>query len=111
MNDIISIEKILQHSQDEALKRLDVPELGGCLYYKSLRAKELEVAKKEIRDEDPMINFMAQLVCLKALDSNGSRIFKNDRVKDFLDAVHPSVIERIYEEMRRVPAVEDAEKN
>ena len=105
------IDQIVQGYQDSGLTEIIVPEWSTSIYYKETTPLELDTAKKAAPEDASPSRFYSQLVCIKALDAEGKRIFKNADIEKLARYGSSGVISRIALQMSKTPTVEDAEKN
>lgn len=104
-------ESIKQRMTAGGLRSMPVPAWGVTVYFKSTTPHEAALAKAAVDDQDPLSYYHVQLVCLKALDENGKRIFSNDQAADMRHWPCLETFAELAGEMMRSVTVEEAEKN
>lgn len=105
------IEKLKASRSLVEMTKRPVPEWETDVYYKPLTTEELDIAEMETPAGAGATRRNLQLVVLKALDSEGKRLFSNDDAEALASVAHPSVINAIAADMAAVAKVEDAKKN
>lgn len=93
------------------LRSMHVPEWDCTIYFKTVSPHEAGLAKSAVEDDDPISYYHVQLVCLKALDESGARIFKNADALAMREWACLDVFVRIAGEMSKSVSIEDAEGN
>ena len=106
-----AFDAIKKRMSEGGLRSMDVPAWGCKIFFKPTSPHEAGLAKSAVGDDDPLSYYHVQLVCLKALDENGKRIFKNDQAADMREWPCLETFVEIAAEMNKTVSVEDAEGN
>ncbi|MGB0131154.1 hypothetical protein [Chlorobium sp.] len=99
------------------LEKLPVPEWETAetgevfVHYKPATQYELELVTKEIPENAKGSRFNVQLVILKALDSEGKRLFVNGDAERLSKKGFINVVNRLANAMVKTPTIEGAEGN
>ena len=108
----MSLREALKKKYAESpLLSLHVPEWDTTIYFRSLRGDESDVFRLATPEGASAARYNAQIVCIKALDKAGVRLFPSNEDAEILVGEHPVVITRIATEICKVTTVENAEKN
>ena len=105
------IDKIVQKYDGMGTRKIEVPEWEETLYYKPLTGEEWDTVNREIGVEATGPRSNAQVIVLKALDSNGVRLFKNDDASILMEKGFIETTRRVAAAMTTITSIEDAGKN
>ena len=105
------IEKIAQKYDGMGVRSMVVPEWEETIYYKPLTGEEWETVIREIGGDATGPRSNAQVIVLKALDSNGVRLFKNDDASILMEKGFIETTRRVAAAMTTITSIEDAGKN
>jgi len=111
------IEQIQAIYDSMPLEKLQVPEWETAetgevfVYYKPATQHELELVTREIPENAKGSRFNVQLVILKALDSEGRRLFVNGDADKLSRKGFANVVNRLANAMVKTPTIEGAEGN
>lgn len=109
------LDRAKKHFKDQPIIEIKVPEWADengdatVLYSKPFTMKERQTLYKFADGDD--LEFMIRLVIMKALDSDGNKLFDLTNKKDFENTVDPNVIMRIAGQMTVTPSIEEIEGN
>ena len=111
---MLTRDEILR-ADDLSLTSVEVPEWGGAVYVRALRAGEREQLERQIRHDDTLQGFRELVVATAVSDGAGEPLFSQDDLPA-LAAKNGAVVDRLAQEILRLSgmgadAVEEAEKN
>ncbi|NTW98333.1 MAG: hypothetical protein HGB35_00035 [Geobacteraceae bacterium] len=105
------LSKIKERYNAAPARKVNVPEWDTDVYFRPLTTEELDVASANAPKDAGVTRSNLQLVIVKALDSEGKRLFGFDDADELASCSSPNVINRIAAELCSVATVEEAEKN
>jgi hypothetical protein len=105
------IDKIAQKFDGLTARSLVVSEWEETIYFKPMTGEEWDTVNREIGGDATGPRSNAQVIVLKALDSNGVRLFKNDDASVLMEKGFIETTRRVAAAMTAVTPIDDAEKN
>lgn len=109
------LDRATKHFKDQPITEVTVPEWADengdptIIYSTPFTMKERQTLYKFADGDD--LEFMIRLVIMKALDSDGKKLFDLTDKKTFENSVDPNVIMRIAAQMSKTPSIGDIEGN
>ena len=108
------LERVKAHAEPTKVRRLEVPEWGEgeqplLVTYTMVSLDDLAVV--QAADGDEWYKRAARIVALKAMDSDGKRLFSMTDAVTLRESAAPHVVNRIAMAMLGGITVEEAEKN
>ncbi len=103
-----TLEKAMAHFDSLGTKEIKVPEWDTTIYATPLTLGEKSTLVKFADGNDA--DFMVRMLILKAKDKKGNPLFGLDNKPTLLGHVHPSVLERVVNQIADITSVKDKEK-
>jgi hypothetical protein len=103
-----TLDKAIAHFDGLGTKKIEVPEWDTTIYATPLTLGEKSTLVKFAGGDDA--DFMVRMLILKAKDKKGKHLFDLNDKPSLLGHVHPSVLERVINEIADTTSVEDKEK-
>lgn len=109
------LERIRAHSQPDQVRTIEVPEWGDeegkplVIHYTMVSLGDLAEAQEAAKGNSLRVE--AEILCLKAQDEHGKKLFKRIDVLELLATADPLVLRRISSEMLMRKPPEDIAKN
>lgn len=103
----MSFDKINELAGKIGMQSHYVPEWDLTIFFKPVRPKENAVAKKMVNDDDPLVYLNVALVNVKALNDDGSKMFKPEQYGRMLEWPFQEAFNTLADKMRKAaPAAE-----
>lgn len=103
-----TLDKAIAHFDSLGTKEIEVPEWKTTIYATPLTLGEKSTLVKFAGGDDA--DFMVRMLILKAKDKKGKALFELNDKPTLLGHVHPSVLERVVNEIANITSVKDKEK-
>ena len=97
------------HFEKIETKVIDVPEWDTQIFCTPMTMNEKKSLWKFAKEDD--FEFMVRTLIMKALDSDGNKLFDLSQKPELMNKVSPEVIVRVVSKMSEAVSVEDAEGN
>lgn len=93
-------------AQDFAYVDVEVPEWGGTVRLRGISAADRDNFEAALAQTQDLTNIRARLVVMALVDEEGNRLF-TDREAPALGAKNAVVINRLFEEARKLAGMDD----
>lgn len=105
------ISELQEKAKTIGFSKYYINEWGKDIYFKPITPHETAIVGVRMKNDDAPINYVVELVILKALDESGARIFSNADAEALKALPYQSALAELASAMQARVTVEDAEKN
>jgi hypothetical protein len=112
MSVILNAQKHFKSKLSGGLEKIEVPEWNTTVYFRpTATLKETEAVVK-LHQSGQILESLATVLILRALDEEGKRLFKQADMFDLMNGVDPDVVIRVATDiMNSEPSQDDIAKN
>lgn len=112
MSVILNAQKHFKSKLSGGLEKIEVPEWNTTVYFRpTATLKETEAVVK-LHQSGKILESLATVLILRALDEEGNRVFKQADMFDLMNGVDPDVVIRVATDiMNSEPSQDDIAKN
>lgn len=112
MSVILNAQKHFKSKISGGLEKIEVPEWNTTIYYRpTATLKETEAVVK-LHQSGQIMESLATVLILRALDEEGKRVFKQADMFDLMNEVDPDVVIRVATDiMNSEPSQDEIAKN